>query len=295
MAGSGTLGHAPAVPAKPGPIIRERFYARDADLVAPELLGMLLCREGVVLRITEVEAYRWPGDTACHARHGRTARNDPLWGPPGRAYVYLCYGLHHMLNLVTGCDGEAGAVLVRAAEPVAGLETVRARRHGGDWSRAARRPRPARRRARARPGSQPRAPLPPWRSGAAPAGRRRPRFCAVRGSASTTPCPPTGRCRGASRSPARAGCRVAPASTPWRGPDGEISRRCEMGKSHWYRPQLSVRRRRRGTFAAGRIKPLSRRERDRVPAYSSPPDSVKRSWGGARDRMCEIAAGGSRW
>ena len=125
------LRQAVAVPAKPGPLIRERFYARDADVVAPDLLGMLLCRDGVVLRITEVEAYRWPGDTACHARHGRTARNDALWGPPGCAYVYLCYGLHHMLNLVTGRDGEAGAVLVRAAEPVAGLATVRARRGGG--------------------------------------------------------------------------------------------------------------------------------------------------------------------
>ena len=114
------------------PLIPARFYAHGAEAVAPELLGMLLCREGVVLRITEVEAYRWPGDTACHARHGRTARNDALWGPPGRAYVYLCYGLHHMLNLVTGRDGEAGAVLVRAAEPVVGLETVRARRRGAD-------------------------------------------------------------------------------------------------------------------------------------------------------------------
>ena len=118
------------MPAVPGPLTRERFYVRDAELVAPELLGMLLCRDGVVLRITEVEAYRWPGDTACHARHGRTPRNDALWGPPGRAYVYLCYGLHHMLNLVTGRDGEAGAVLVRAAEPVAGLDTVRTRRRG---------------------------------------------------------------------------------------------------------------------------------------------------------------------
>ncbi len=116
---------------KPGPLIPVRFYARDAEAVAPALLGMLLCRDGVVLRITEVEAYRWPGDTACHARHGRTARNDTLWGPPGHAYIYLCYGLHHMLNLVTGRDGEAGAVLVRAAEPVVGLETVRARRRGG--------------------------------------------------------------------------------------------------------------------------------------------------------------------
>ena len=113
------------------PLVPARFYARAAEVVAPALLGMLLCRDGVVLRITEVEAYRWPGDTACHARHGRTARNDALWGPPGRAYIYLCYGLHHMLNLVTGRDGEAGAVLVRAAEPVAGLETVRTRRRGG--------------------------------------------------------------------------------------------------------------------------------------------------------------------
>ena len=113
------------------PLVPVRFYARDAEVVAPALLGMLLCRDGVVLRIAEVEAYRWPDDTACHARHGRTARNDALWGPPGRAYIYLCYGLHHMLNLVTGRDGEAGAVLVRAAEPVAGLETVRTRRRGG--------------------------------------------------------------------------------------------------------------------------------------------------------------------
>lgn len=131
MAWPGALGHAWTVRRTPVPLIPARFYARDAEIVAPELLGMLLCRDGVVLRITEVEAYRWPGDTACHARHGRTARNDALWGPPGHAYIYLCYGLHHMLNLVTGRDGEAGAVLVRAAEPVEGLETVRGRRRGG--------------------------------------------------------------------------------------------------------------------------------------------------------------------
>ncbi|MGI9332551.1 MAG: DNA-3-methyladenine glycosylase [Gammaproteobacteria bacterium] len=111
-------------------LVPKSFYTRDVLEIAPDLIGMHLHRGGVVLRITEVEAYRWPGDTACHARHGHTARNAPLWGPPGRAYVYLCYGIHHMLNLVTGVEGEAAAVLIRAAEPVKGLATVRRRRGG---------------------------------------------------------------------------------------------------------------------------------------------------------------------
>lgn len=112
----------------------QRFFARDVLEVAPALLGQLVCRDGVVLRITEVEAYRWPGDTACHARAGRTERNAALWGPPGHAYVYLCYGVHSMLNIVTGADGEAQAVLVRACEPVEGLALVQARR-GADETR----------------------------------------------------------------------------------------------------------------------------------------------------------------
>jgi DNA-3-methyladenine glycosylase len=107
-----------------------RFYDRDVVVVARELLGAVIRRDSVALRITEVEAYRWPGDTACHARAGRTARNEALWGPCGRAYVYLCYGLHHMLNIVTGGDADAAAVLVRACEPLAGLDTVRERRGG---------------------------------------------------------------------------------------------------------------------------------------------------------------------
>lgn len=119
---SGTLGLVTLLPLE--------FYARDAVEVARDLLGKRLRRGRIDLRITEVEAYRWPGDTACHARAGRTARNDALWGPPGRAYVYRCYGLHAMLNVVTGADGEAAAVLVRSCEPVAGLATVQARRGG---------------------------------------------------------------------------------------------------------------------------------------------------------------------
>jgi DNA-3-methyladenine glycosylase len=113
-------------------IVPQRFYRRDALEVARDLLGKHLCHGGVVLRITEVEAYRSEHDTACHARVGRTARNAPMWGPPGRAYVYLCYGLHQMLNLVTDRTGRPAAVLIRACEPVAGLELIRTRRPGLD-------------------------------------------------------------------------------------------------------------------------------------------------------------------
>lgn len=104
------------------------FYERDTLLVARELIGCEIVHEDVRVRITEVEAYCFPGDSANHARAGRTARNAPMWGPPGRAYVYLCYGLHAMLNLVTGPEGHPAAVLIRAAEPVAGLERIVERR-----------------------------------------------------------------------------------------------------------------------------------------------------------------------
>ena len=106
------------------------FYERDALEVAPELLGKLLCRGPVVLRISEVEAYCHPEDTANHCRMGRTARNQPMWGPAGHAYIYLCYGMHHMLNIVTNREGEGAAVLIRACELVSGQELVAARRDG---------------------------------------------------------------------------------------------------------------------------------------------------------------------
>jgi DNA-3-methyladenine glycosylase len=98
------------------------------ELAAQGLLGGLLVQDDVILRITEVEAYGGPGDTASHARHGRTPRNAPMWGPPGRAYLYFCYGVHWMLNVVTGPEGEAAAVLIRGAEVLAGLDTVLLRR-----------------------------------------------------------------------------------------------------------------------------------------------------------------------
>ena len=107
-----------------------RFYQRECLEVAADLLGRWLCHGPVVLRITEVEAYRYPGDTASHCRMGRTPRNAPMWGPAGRAYVYLCYGVHQMLNIVTDGPDRGAAVLIRACEPVHGLEEVRARRGG---------------------------------------------------------------------------------------------------------------------------------------------------------------------
>ena len=111
-------------------LLPQSFYARDALEVARDLLGQRLRRAEVTLEITEVEAYRHGRDTANHCRSGRTPRNAPMWGPPGHAYVYLCYGIHMMLNLVTNAEGEGAAVLIRACAPVSGLDTVRARRGG---------------------------------------------------------------------------------------------------------------------------------------------------------------------
>lgn len=112
-------------------LLPQRFFARDAVVVAEQLIGKRLRRGRVVLRITETEAYP-PADSASHCRAGRTRRNAPMWGPPGHAYVYLCYGLHQLLNVVTNRDGEGAAVLIRSCEIEAGAGTVRARRRGLD-------------------------------------------------------------------------------------------------------------------------------------------------------------------
>jgi DNA-3-methyladenine glycosylase len=100
--------------------------------VAPSLLGTLLVRDdGVdrqVARIVETEAYAGPGDQASHAKSGRTPRTEVMFGPPGHAYVYLVYGMHHCLNVVCSPDGTASAVLIRAVEPVSGANAMRERR-----------------------------------------------------------------------------------------------------------------------------------------------------------------------
>jgi DNA-3-methyladenine glycosylase len=103
------------------------WFARSVHEVAPDLVGTTLLVDGVGGTIVEVEAYDHE-DPAAHGYRGPTARNAAMFGPPGHAYVYRSYGVHWCLNLVCEDVGVASAVLVRALEPTAGVETMRARR-----------------------------------------------------------------------------------------------------------------------------------------------------------------------
>ena len=110
------------------------FYAREPDVVARALVGKLLVRVlgnvTLIGRIVETEGYRGAEDAASHAASGPTARNYPMFGPPGHAYVYFIYGMHWMFNVAAHADGSPGAVLIRALEPLRGIETMRQNRGG---------------------------------------------------------------------------------------------------------------------------------------------------------------------
>jgi len=109
-------------------LLHRSFFNRDPREVGPDLLGKLIVRRhGRTLlagRVVEVEAYLGSDDLAAHAAAGRTARNSVIFGPPGHAYVYFIYGVHYCLNISCLPDTEAGCVLVRALEPVAGIEEM---------------------------------------------------------------------------------------------------------------------------------------------------------------------------
>ncbi len=123
-------------------VLDRDFFARPVLTVAADLLGRHLLRDSgggrVGGRIVEVEAYAGESDPASHAFRGLTPRTRVMFGPPGHAYVYLVYGMHHCLNLVCEKDGQAAAVLIRALEPIEGQKAMAALRPGiarRDWAR----------------------------------------------------------------------------------------------------------------------------------------------------------------
>ena len=104
------------------------FFHRPALELAQELLGCVLVHGETAGMLVETEAYLGLDDLAAHASRGRTSRTEVLFGPAGRAYVYLIYGMHECLNIVADREGEPGCVLIRALEPLCGLEQMRERR-----------------------------------------------------------------------------------------------------------------------------------------------------------------------
>ena len=110
-----------------GELLGPSFYERSVHDVARDLIGATLRFRGVGGVIVEVESYE-RDDPACHAYVGRTERTEVIFGPPARAYVYLSYGIHSLLNFVAEPDGSAAAILIRALEPRWGIEEMRRRR-----------------------------------------------------------------------------------------------------------------------------------------------------------------------
>jgi DNA-3-methyladenine glycosylase len=111
-----------------GPILKRSFYARDTLTVSRALLGKVLVHGDTAGIIVETEAYPGGDDLASHSARGITPRTRVIFGPPGHAYVYFIYGMYECLNLIAEPEGKPGCALIRALQPVAGLDIMRARR-----------------------------------------------------------------------------------------------------------------------------------------------------------------------